>query len=168
MPQNLEVKIKTDNHQKIIEKLKLGAAEDKGLLKQKDIYYQFKKGLLKLRLVNGEYQLVKYNRDEVNPDRWSDYHLLFLTGEDVESYLADLFPIEAIVEKERGLYIYKNTRIHLDSVKNLGNYLELETVVTGSQEEAKKEFDEVVELLELDLSEQIKTSYRFLVPQNDN
>jgi predicted adenylyl cyclase CyaB len=65
--------------------------------------------------------------------------------------------------KTRKLYIYKNTRIHLDEVKNLGNFLELETVVKGNMKEGKTEFDEIVELLKLDISKQIKSSYRTLL-----
>ncbi len=72
--------------------------------------------------------------------------------------------IEAIVEKKRILYMYKNTRIHLDEVKNLGFFLELETVVKGiSKSEAIKEFEEVVNFLELDVKKQIKKSYRDLL-----
>lgn len=161
---NLELKISIISYEKLIENIYLNNIELNKTLLQKDIYYKFDKGLLKLREQNGEFQLVKYNRNEKGKDRWSHYSLLFLRGDNIEEYLNDLFEVEVIVEKERKLFLYKNTRIHLDKVKYLGNYLELETVVEGiSKEEAIIEFQNVVNFLELDMSTQIKKSYRDLM-----
>jgi len=51
----------------------------------------------------------------------------------------------------RRLLILKNTRIHLDSVEQLGDFVELETVVTNqSIEEAHREAANVTGLLGLD------------------
>ena len=164
MALNLELKIEVDSHEELVSFIIKHGGKKVDILNQKDTYYVFEKGLLKLREVNGDFQLIKYNRNEGDGERWSDYMLLFLKGEDVEKYLSDLFDIEVIVEKQRILYIYKNTRIHLDSVNDLGHFLELETVVKDiSQEEAKGEFEEVVKYLNLDLSIQIKKSYRDLM-----
>ena len=161
---NLELKIKTQTNDLLVEKIISNGGKFIELLPQKDTYYKFDKELLKLRKVKEEFQLVKYNRNEKEGERWSDYSLLFIKGEDVEGYLKDLFEIETIVEKERNLYIYKNTRIHLDAVNNLGQFLELETVVKEiTKEEAKIEFYEVVEFLGLDLEKQIRKSYRDLM-----
>ncbi|MFC2134480.1 class IV adenylate cyclase [Bacteroidota bacterium] len=163
MAQNLELKIKIDQAENIVSLLEKNGAIDKGILNQKDTYYYFDKGILKLRLVNGRFELIKYLRDEVGDRRWSNYELLKLEAEDVEGYLNDLFEADVIVEKLRRLYIYKNTRVHLDEVKHLGYYLELETVVNSNQSEAKKEFDEIVELLKLDRKKEIRSSYRDLI-----
>ncbi len=164
MALNLELKIKIISHEEFIKKINLIGGKCIDTILQKDTYYKFQKGLLKLREQNGDFQLVKYNRNEEDGERWSDYSLLFLSGENVNKYLSDLFEVETIVEKERNLYIYKNTRIHLDEVKNLGKFLELETVVKEiTKEEAVVEFDKVVEFLDLDISTQIKSSYRDLM-----
>ena len=69
MPRNLELKIKVRSHKKAIEILEQIGAENKGTLKQKDTYYNFNKGLLKLRKVNGVYELIKYERDETGKKR---------------------------------------------------------------------------------------------------
>lgn len=163
MALNLELKIEMKSHDEIRSLIYNMGAKNEGVLTQKDTYYKFSKGLLKLREQNGYFQLIKYNRNENEGERWSDYSLLLLKGENIEKYLEDLFTIETIVEKERELFIYKNTRIHLDSVKNLGCFLELETVVKQiTKNEAIKEFDNVVKDLNLDLEAQIKKSYRDL------
>ncbi len=161
MGKNLEIKVKTESHTKFIEKLNAKGITREKVLKQKDIYYEFPNGNLKLRIENGSYCLIKYSRDEINPERWSNYELLYLSGENPEKYLAGLFNEIAVVEKTRNLYIYKNTRIHLDEVKDLGKFLELETVVENiTDEEAKKEFEEVVNFLGLDMNNQLKKSYK--------
>lgn len=163
MAQNLELKVKIDSHKKIIELLKSVNAQSKGVLNQKDIYYKWHKGLLKLRVQKGSYQLIKYIRDENASDRFSNYELLELSRNDAEKYLSDILDVEAIVEKKRDLYIYKNTRIHLDSVKFLGEFLELETVVVTDDQNVQAEFDEVVKILTLNLDTQIRCSYRDLI-----
>ena len=163
MAVNLELKIPIKNISKFEESLVKIGAELKGVLKQKDIYYKVDNGLLKLRLENGEASLIKYSRDEKNKNRWSNYFVLKLEGEEVENYFNDFFQIETVVSKKRKLYIYKDTRIHLDLVEGLGEFLELETVVIEGKEKAKQLFDEIVKLLEINTSNQIKTSYRYLV-----
>ncbi|MCB9206155.1 MAG: class IV adenylate cyclase [Ignavibacteriales bacterium] len=164
MATNLELKLKVNNFEAIIQIILKQNGKFEKVLKQKDTYFQYDKGLLKLREQNGEFELVKYNRNEKAGERWSDYNLLFIKGENIEKYLSDLFKIEAIVKKTRNLYLYKNTRIHLDEVKKLGNFLELETVVKNiSREEAIKEFNEIVNFLNLDLKNEIRKSYRDLI-----
>jgi predicted adenylyl cyclase CyaB len=163
MARNLEIKIKLDSFGDIIERLGNMGASDEGILNQKDIYYHINNGLLKLRVQDGENLLIKYNRDETGSDRWSDYDILKLEGGDAEKYLNDIFTIETTVIKERKLYLFKDTRIHLDSVTGLGLFLELETVVTSSLNNAKRLFGEMVQLLELDTSRQILKSYRDLL-----
>lgn len=158
MPTNLEVKIKIDSNAKLEKSVRSIKAIYKGMLVQKDIYYKIDKGLLKLRIENGSFNLIKYCRDEVKK-RWSDYEILKLEGKNVEKFLSQILKVKAVVEKKRKLYLYKNTRIHIDEVKSLGSFLELETVVVKDKKSASAEFDEVVRLLNLDLSKQIKSSY---------
>jgi predicted adenylyl cyclase CyaB len=142
--------------------IKKANAVFKGILKQKDIYYEYKKGLLKLRIENGDYHLIKYLRDEKGK-RWSNYEIVKLEGKNVTKYLSGILTVEAVVEKTRKLYVYKDTRIHLDDVKTLGKFLELETVVTKDKASAEKEFAHVVKMLNLDTAKQIKSSYRNLL-----
>ena len=62
----------------------------------------------------------------------------------------DIFTVEAIVEKSRELYLYDGTRIHLDKVKSLGVFLELETVVDErGEEDAENRYFEIFDLLNL-------------------
>lgn len=163
MALNLELKARVENHEAIKHILKnIGATFEK-ILDQKDIYYKVEDGLLKLRIENGNYSLIKYNREEEKSDRWSNYYVVKMEGTETELLFSSLFPIETEVLKKRELYMYKDTRIHIDSVENLGKFIELETVVHGEREYAKELFDEMIELLNLDLSDQIRSSYRDLI-----
>lgn len=163
MAQNIEIKINIDGFTDILNILEQEKVELKQVLNQRDIYYNHSKGLLKLRIFDDKGELIFYQRDELTTDRISNYHILNVEPKQAEKFFERIFETETEVVKTRKLYIYKNTRIHLDEVKNLGNFLELETVVKNNIQEGKKEFDEVVELLKLNVSKQIKSSYRTLL-----
>ncbi len=111
----------------------------------------------------GSCSLIKYIRDEKAKDRFSNYEVLHISNPDAEEYFSGIFESYAVVEKKRLLYLYDNTRIHLDEVKNLGKFLELETLVLAGNEDAIKRFENVVRFLKLDISKQIKGSYKDLV-----
>lgn len=162
MPTNLELKIKVTDHRKFERKLNSINAEFKRKLTQRDVYFKIKNGMLKLRTQDDRIELIKYNRDEKNT-RWSDYEILLISGADPEKYLTSLFEVEAVVEKKRKLYLFNNTRIHLDKVEKLGCFLELETLVIRGVKDAEKRFDEISRLLEIDSSRQIRKSYRDLI-----
>lgn len=162
MPLNLELKINLKSHKQIEAILKQNGAEFKGILKQKDIYYKTKAGLLKLRVERSTFTLIKYLRDEKGK-RWSNYELLELKGKKPEKYLADILSIEAVVEKKRKLYLYDNTRVHLDEVKNLGKFLELETLLVAGKKDATIRFDFVKKMLGIENFGQIRKSYRNLM-----
>ena len=165
MPVNLELKIKIDSFDPLIEKLKSINVKEDSVLIQKDIYYKIPSGLLKLRIENGTKTLIYYNRDESSKNRWSDFNLLKIEDDNAEEFLSKLFVVEEVVQKERKLFWFNNTRIHLDEVKGLGNFLELETLVLDGKADAEKRFDEIVRLLNLDLSKQIKKSYKNLITE---
>ena len=162
MALNLELKIKVDSHAKYISVLKRIGAKDFGILSQKDIYYKVKNGLLKLRVEKDTYTMIKYLRDETGK-RWSDYELMKLEAKNPKKYLAEIFNIDTVVVKERKYWLYKNTRIHLDTVKGLGKFLELETLLVNGKSDATKRFNEIVKILNLDLTKQIHASYKNLL-----
>ncbi len=163
MPKNLELKIYCSSFRRLKKALKEINAEFSGELIQKDVYYKNEKGLLKLRIENGEQSLIKYLRDEKGKDRWSDFHVLNFSSGNAEEFLNDILKVEVVVEKKRLLYMYDNTRIHLDEVKGLGKFLELETLVLFGLKDAKNRFNKIIGLLDLDIKKQIKNSYKVLI-----
>jgi len=168
MPVNLELKTKLKGHIKVQKILNSIGAEYEGILNQKDVYYSVPIGLLKLRIENGGESLIYYNRDEKGKDRWSDYDYLLFSGSGAEKMFNKIFEVETIVQKKRQLFLYDNTRIHLDTVKKLGKYLELETLVIKGKSDAQKRFKHIMDLLELKDLPEIRKSYRDLMIENKN
>ena len=63
-----------------------------------------------------------------------------------------------VVSKVRNIYIKENVRIHLDRLKKLGDFLEIE-IIYKDIKSAKKQMKELIEFLELNKNEFIKHSY---------
>lgn len=163
MQRNLEMKVKVNSFKNLKQKLnsmRIGLDE---ILVQKDIYYKVKDGLLKLRIENNKSRLIYYKRNEKLEKRWSEFEYLTFSDGNVEKFLARFLKTEVVVSKVRELYMYKNTRIHLDRVRLLGAFLELESKVTSGLKDAEKRFNHLVNKLEINQSDQIRASYRDLL-----
>jgi len=167
MPKNLEIKVKLTSHKEVKEILKQNKISFEELLIQKDIYYRVNKGILKLRIENDKQTLIFYDRNEKSKKRWSDYHLLEIGKTDANKYLTRFLEVLTIVNKKRELYLYKNTRIHLDYVKGLGYFLEFEARVVKGLKDAKKRFSFMMDLLKLIDKKEIRASYKDLLLAKD-
>ncbi|GAB4336596.1 MAG: hypothetical protein Kow0037_18060 [Calditrichia bacterium] len=136
---------------------------------QTDIYYNCPNGRLKMRIVEGQpAELIGYQRADQALLRDSVYEI-FRTpdGNSLDSVLKSSLGISVVVKKKRRLYLYKNVRIHLDEVERLGNFLELESVVSENipRSQAQKNLDELLVWLGSFLGEIVPQSYSDLVKQ---
>jgi len=164
---NLELKVKLDNFDSIIKKLE-NKANFEGNLKQRDIYFNSKSGRLKFREINNTaFQLIYYSRPDVSESKVSHYEVVEFDKKTANRliHILDLsLGTKIVVAKKRQLWIYKNTRIHLDSVNDLGNFLELKTVILENKKYYfQNEHDNVIELLDLKKLKKIKGSYSDLL-----
>lgn len=109
------------------------------LLKQQDTFYHVPKGRLKLRAVQpGGAQLIYYQRSDRAEPRLSEY--VTSKVEDplaMNALLSAALGITGQVRKERWLCLVGQTRIHLDRVEGLGDFLELEYVLQDGEQEAE-------------------------------
>jgi len=98
---------------------------------QRDVYFRVPSGRMKIRLEeNCPPVLIRYNRPNESDVRISTYRIL--TIHNLNATLLKLqkkFGILAQVEKWREVYFFRNVRIHLDNVRQLGWFLELESVI---------------------------------------
>ena len=150
---NIEIKTPLAERAQTEEKLLSIGANLEWTRKQVDTFFNAPSGWLKLREVEGcPCELISYRRSvEDSGPRESDYDILRLeAAHELSSVLEHSLGILGIVEKQRALWLYRNTRVHLDRVKGLGDFLELETVLAGTDAgEGTAESEEVIGLLEL-------------------
>jgi predicted adenylyl cyclase CyaB len=139
---------------------------------QLDVFYNItgKDSWLKLRCENnsGSSDLISYIRSsfEAGP-RLSDYliaHLEYPQDKNIAAVLKHSLGEKVTVRKLRDYWHYKNTKIHIDTVDGLGNFIELETLTIDiSEEEAFVESNEVILLLGLDVEKFISVPYAELL-----
>jgi homotetrameric cytidine deaminase len=149
--------------------LELGA-EDRGVLVQRDTYFRVPDGRLKVREETpGGAALIQYRRADVAAARESRYRIAPV--EDAEALRAALdaaLGTLVVVDKERRLLLWEGVRIHLDTVRGLGTFLELEGVAPpGSDLSAERErVARLSDALGLDESRIVSDSYsdRLLEP----
>lgn len=157
---NLEIKINISNLSQIRNILRKINAIYQFEMEQKDTYFQLGDNKIKTREINdSEIQLIKYFRKEVKGKKISSYSVEKISKTEKESLFKNNKTI-CEVYKKRELWIYKHTRIHLDVVKGLGKFLELETVLKDvSKKEGNREFNNLISILGIDKQKSIASSY---------
>jgi predicted adenylyl cyclase CyaB len=109
------------------------------ILHQVDVFFNATGARLKLRILGQDRgELIRYERSnlaEVRPSRYSiartpDPEILL-------DILTAALGQAGTVKKMRQLYLVGQTRIHLDAVEDLGDFLELEVVLRPGQSEAE-------------------------------
>lgn len=107
-------------------------------LVQHDVFFNCARGKLKLRRINGaEAELIAYERAAGEQPRPSDYSIAKVDDfEQIRGVLARSLGELAEVRKVRILHLVGRTRIHLDAVEGLGDFLELEVVLGDGDDEA--------------------------------
>lgn len=109
-------------------------AEDGGLLRQVDTYFNAPHGRLKLREINGlEAQLIAYDRPEDEAQRYSQFRVVSVSDPaGMKALLSEALGLRGTVAKRRHLYLWNDCRIHVDQVEGLGDFLEFEVLSQGN------------------------------------
>jgi len=129
MAKNIEIKAKSANHRRIQQILQDHNATYIGLDHQIDHYYNVPYGRLKLRLGNIEKSLIFYKRKNTFNAKESTYQLFKTENlKDIHPLLLEALDLLVTVDKYREIYYIQNAKIHLDRVKALGSFLEVEIV----------------------------------------
>ena len=127
---NFELKAHDPDPEHTLARALAAGAEDRGLLRQRDTYFAVPHGRLKLREEEpGGATLIAYERPDAAAERVSDYRLVPVAEPELlREALAAAGGISAVVVKRRHLLVWETVRIHLDEVRGLGSFLELEAV----------------------------------------
>lgn len=139
MAANIEIKARVDDFE--ILKTRAESISDKPLevILQEDIFFNTEKGRLKLRILAPERgELIYYERPDRDGPKRSEYHLAKTNDpENLKTALSLALGIRGVVKKTRYLYMTGQTRIHLDEVEGLGQFMELEVVMREDQNDAE-------------------------------
>ena len=167
MPLNIEIKARSNNHEKIKTILKEKNASFKGIDHQIDTYFKVSNGRMKLREGNIENNLIFYQRsDQAGPKR-SDVALYKSTPDsELKNVLSLALGVFKVVDKQRGIYYVENVKFHLDEVKGLGTFVEIEAIDTDgslSQEALLKQCEYYMNLFEIKETDLIEVSYSDLI-----
>ena len=131
MARNVEIKARVCAYQHTVQRARELASSEPVIIPQEDVFFPCPSGRLKLRILGPEHgELIFYQRPDQEGPKTSLYSLTPTsdpTG--LRHVLATAYGEKAVVQKTRHLYLVGRTRIHLDRVEGLGDFLELEVVL---------------------------------------
>jgi predicted adenylyl cyclase CyaB len=144
MPRNVEVKARIDSVEALLPRARALADGPQTQLMQDDTFFDCARGRLKLRdFGDGTGELIHYERPDDAGPKLSDYVRAPTTDPAaLREALARALGAASVVDrvrKTRWLLLAGATRIHLDRVDGLGDFLELEVVLSAQQGEAEGE-----------------------------
>ena len=133
---NIEIKAKCADHDKVRQKiLSSDGAIFKGTDHQVDTYFQVNFGRLKLREGDIENYLVFYDREDISGPKQSNVILYEQSDKNdirsmsiLKEILTRSLGILAEVDKKRDIFFIENVKFHLDTVKDLGTFVEIEAI----------------------------------------
>jgi homotetrameric cytidine deaminase len=127
---NVELKAHDADPARTLERALAAGAEERALLRQRDTYFAVAHGRLKLREEEpGGATLIAYQRPDEASERVSDYRLVPVAdAAELRAALTAANGVSAVVVKRRRLLTWQTVRIHLDEVRGLGSFVELEAV----------------------------------------
>jgi predicted adenylyl cyclase CyaB len=139
MPSNIEVKARARNFAAIKARAQDLSDTPVEVIPQEDTFFNTVQGRLKLRVLSEEKgQLIYYTRPDQEGPKRSDYHISHISDpENLKRVLELAYGIRGVVRKTRYLYLAGQTRIHLDDVEGLGQFMELEVVMREGQSDAE-------------------------------
>ena len=139
MPSNIEIKARVRYFDEIRQRAEKLSHMPLQVIQQEDTFFNTEMGRLKLRILTPKRaQLIYYTRPDQEGPKRSDYHI-FETDEpeNLKRVLELTYGIRGAVKKTRYLYIVGQTRVHLDDVEGLGQFMELEVVMQPGQNDAE-------------------------------
>ena len=139
MPSNIEIKARVRDFDGIRSRAETLSDTPVQVIPQEDVFFNVEKGRLKLRiLAPDQAQLIYYTRPDQEGPKRSDYHISRSPDpQNLTRVLELAYGIRGIVRKTRYLYLVGQTRIHLDDVEGLGQFMELEVVLEDGQGDAE-------------------------------
>jgi predicted adenylyl cyclase CyaB len=139
MPANIEIKAHARDFEAVRARAEELSDSSVEVIPQVDIFFNVSQGRLKLRILAPDHgQLIYYTRPDQEGPKRSEYHIAETADpENLKRVFELSYGIRGVVKKTRHLYLVGQTRIHLDDVEKLGQFMELEVVMGDGQGDAE-------------------------------
>jgi predicted adenylyl cyclase CyaB len=139
LPSNIEIKARVRDFAEIHRRSEQLSDTPVQVISQEDTFFNIEKGRLKLRLLAPDRgQLIYYTRPDQEGPKRSDYHISHTSDPaNLKRVLELAYGIRGVVRKTRYLYLVGQTRVHLDDVEGLGQFMELEVILQEEQSDAE-------------------------------
>ena len=158
-----EIKALCKNHEEVRNRVLSLNARYLGCDHQIDHYFKIRRGRLKLRNGSIEKNLIHYQRPNRKGPKLSAVKLYPVhEPEKLDALLSSALETLVIVDKQREIYFIANIKIHLDRVKDLGSFLEIEAIDEDnrfSDEELWHQCQRLMDLLKISPGDLIHNSY---------
>nr|CAB3262714.1 uncharacterized protein LOC100182215 [Phallusia mammillata] len=138
MPKNVEIKASVPDLPRLLKLAQDLSLKDATVLVQKDIFYKCHNGRLKLRSVKSveknHSELIFYERPDQSGPKLSQFHIFPVENADaMDLILGSSIGRRGVVAKTRHLFMVGQTRVHVDQVEGIGDFMELEVMLDKSQ-----------------------------------
>ena len=139
MASNIEIKARVRDFAEIQRRAEKLSDTPVQVIPQEDTFFQTPQGRLKLRVLAADRgQLIYYTRPDQEGPKRSDYHIYYTSDpQNLKRVLELAYGMRGVVRKTRYLYLVGQTRVHLDEVEGLGQFMELEVVMQAGQSDAQ-------------------------------
>ncbi|XP_059351615.1 uncharacterized protein LOC130702335 [Daphnia carinata] len=119
---NIEIKAKIHDVNAVIKKVAEVCKMEMEVIEQCDTFFKTENGRLKLReFKDGSGELIYYDRPDVDGPKLSSYSKSSVTNTtSLKSVLQMALGVKGLVKKKRLLWLFNQTRIHVDEVEGLG------------------------------------------------
>ena len=163
MARNVEIKARAVDFPGQSEIARSISGGEPEVIHQEDIFFNVPQGRLKLRVFSPERaELIFYRRPGRQGPKISEYEISPTKDpEGLKTVLANALGIRNTVVKTRYLYWSGRTRIHLDKVDSLGEFIELEVVLSDSDspKDGDREARELMEQLGIRVDHLVDVAY---------
>lgn len=163
MPRNVEIKARIESVDALIRLATPLASEGPFELLQDDTFFACGNGRLKLRAFSDQQgELIFYRRsDQAGPKESFYVRSPTASPDSLREALSHAHGQTGRVRKQRTLFLIGRTRVHLDRVEGLGDFLELEVVLRDDEPAASgvQEAHQLMARLEVQPSQLIEGAY---------
>lgn len=139
MPSNIEIKAHVRDFAQIRLRAERLSDVPVEVIPQEDTFFVTPRERLKLRVLSeNDGQLIYYTRPDQEGPKRSDYQIYRTSEpEGLKRVLELAYGVRGVVRKTRYLYLVGQTRVHLDDVEGLGQFMELEVVLDDGQSDTE-------------------------------